>query len=169
MPEMRLRFGHVFLQELPRPLILFDWKLWTCVFYVPSGISWVEVFMAESEDIRKKLKEAECVREGDLVYCREGGQIRIYPIDEARGSLSETSVIAAILGVLGIVLMPLPFIGISSALLAILFGGVALYQTRRGYRRGLRLSMTGLILGILGIIGFILLMARILSLGEGPS
>lgn len=122
---------------------------------------------SDSEKKKDQLKEGECIKEGDLVYCREGGKVRVYPIDEVRGSLSETSVIASILGIFGVVLMPLPFIGISGALLAVMFGGVGLYQTRHGLRRGFLLALAGVFLGFFGIAGFILLMVRIFSLGAG--
>ena len=113
----------------------------------------------------EQLKEGECDREGDVVYCRERGKIETYPIEEAPGSTSETAIIGFILGILGIVLLPLPFIGISSALLATLFSGAGVYQTRRRLRRGFSLALTGFILGIAGIVAFIALIAGFLSFG----
>ncbi len=111
----------------------------------------------------ERLKEGECDKEGDVVFCRERGKIEAYPIEEAPGSMSETAIIGLILGILGIVLLPLPFIGISSALLATIFGGAGIYQTRRGLRRGFSIALAGFVLGIAGIVGFIALIAGFLS------
>ncbi|MCL5291031.1 MAG: hypothetical protein M1548_00675 [Actinobacteria bacterium] len=119
----------------------------------------------EEERILHSLDESECMREGDTIYCREGGKIETYPLEEGRGSISETSVVGFILGVLGVLLLPLPFIGISSAILAIVFSGVGIYQSRGGIRRGFAIALSGFILGVIGIVAFVVLMARILALG----
>ncbi|MHB0977340.1 MAG: DUF4190 domain-containing protein [Candidatus Aquicultorales bacterium] len=123
----------------------------------------------EKEESDRELHEGDCAKRGDVFVCREHDRIERYPIEETRGSVSETSVIGFILGLLGIVLLPLPFIGISSALLAVLFSGVGLYQTRQGLRRGFGIAMAGFVMGLLAILIFVIFLSTILSMRSSIS
>ena len=54
------------------------------------------------------------------------------------------------------------FLGLSS-LLAVLFGSLGISQINRGLRRGMGMAVVGLVLGVVGILGF-LFDAALLSL-----
>jgi hypothetical protein len=80
---------------------------------------------------------------------------RIYGLPAAGPApLSKLAIASLALGVLAVALFWLPLIGQAVSILAIVFGGLGIYYTNLGVRRGRGLAIAGLILGILGLVLF---------------
>jgi hypothetical protein len=82
-------------------------------------------------------------------------QRRIYGLPAVGPApLSGLAIASLALGVLAVALFWLPLFGQLISILAIVFGGLGIYYTNLGVRRGRGLAIAGLILGIVGLVLF---------------
>jgi len=73
---------------------------------------------------------------------------------------SGLSITAMILGILSLVLVWAPFVGIILGILGIIFGGIGMGQTRRDPNLGGRgMAIAGLVCGIIGVAIWVILVA----------
>lgn len=83
-------------------------------------------------------------------------------MDNNTKSTSGMSVSSMVLGIVGIVFVWAPFLGVICAILGIIFGGIGISQTKKNPNlTGRGMAIAGLVCGIIGIAVWVIVIAAI--------
>lgn len=88
---------------------------------------------------------------------------RLYeaPEPQRERPYSGLSIASLILGLFGTGFFFIPGFGVLSSTLAVIFGLIGLSQVNRGIRRGAGMAIAGLVLGLIGLLGFVFALAAL--------